>query len=219
MAAGKLRPGPAPNADPGRLEADVRFLAAVQPPRNAQNVEGLDRAADHITEAFAKTACTLAAQTFQVNHTDYRNIICSFGPETGARVVIGAHYDVSGDLNPGADDNASGVAGLLELARMITVAAPALTRPVDLVAFALEEPPHFRSEEMDSSAYARRLQDEGVPLELMVSVEMIGYFSDQPGSQHYPLAPLSWFTIPTPGTSSRWSACWANGDWSLGSRN
>ncbi|MEM7223217.1 MAG: M28 family peptidase [Pseudomonadota bacterium] len=182
-----------PMASPARLERDVRALAAIEPPRNGQNVEGLDRAADHIAQAFAASGCVPALQSFELHHTLYKNVVCSFGPSDGPRVVIGAHYDVHGDHNPGADDNASGVAGVLELARMIAATAPDLGHRIDSVAFTLEEPPYFHSAEMGSYVYARRLREERAEVALMIAVEMIGYFSDEPGSQGFPLAPLAWF--------------------------
>ena len=186
-------PSMAEQAEAARLEADVRYLAGLFPPRNAQNVEGLNKAAAYISRAFAAAGCAVGEQVFTLDHVDYRNVVCSFGPDSGPRVVIGAHYDVAGDANPGADDNASGVAGILELARLIGARRPQLPHRIDLVAFTLEEPPYFRSEGMGSYAYAKGLWEARVPLKLMVSVEMIGYFSDEPGSQSYPFGFLSWF--------------------------
>ncbi len=180
-------------ADPARLESDVRFLASIDPARNARNTEALNRAAAHIEQAFAAAGCAVEVQAYVVNDREYKNIICSFGQAQAPRLVIGAHYDVSGDLNPGADDNASGVAGVLELARLIGAAAPKLTHRLDLVAFTLEEPPHFHRETMGSYVYARHLSASRVPVTLMIAVEMIGYFSDRPGSQTFPFGFLSWF--------------------------
>ena len=186
-------PAPLQRAEAARLEADVRFLAGLSPSRNARNAESLDEAAAYIAAAFAETGCDLDQQPYKVDQVEYRNVVCTFGPEGAPRVVMGAHYDVAGDANPGADDNASGVAGILELARLIGAAEPSLAHRLDLVAFTLEEPPFFRSEVMGSYVYARSLRDAEVPLKLMVSVEMIGYFSDQPGSQAFPFGFLSWF--------------------------
>ena len=182
-----------PRADSGRLEADVRYLADLVPSRTGQNLVGLNKAAAFVETAFAQTGCRLEAQKFEVDGAEYKNITCSFGPEAAPRVVIGAHYDVAGDANPGADDNASGVAGLLELARLIDASTPRLTHRLDLVAFTLEEPPYFQTEEMGSYVYARQLHEDRVPLRLMVSIEMIGYFSDRPGSQSYPMVLLDLF--------------------------
>ncbi len=183
----------APSADPVRIEADVEFLAASNPSRAYHNVEALNAAADYVETQFRDAGCTPERETFQVGGNDYHNIICSFGPPDGKRVVIGAHYDVAGDDNPGADDNASAVAGILELARMINATKPDLPHRLDIVAFSLEEPPNFRSETMGSHIHARRLADSGADLKLMISVEMIGYYADEPGSQTYPLSFLTWF--------------------------
>ena len=183
----------APAADPGRLEADVRLLAASDPARAFHNAAALNAAADHIEAEFRRAGCVPRRQTFKVEGDDYHNIVCSFGPETAPRVVIGAHYDVAGDGNPGADDNASGVAGVLELARMIAAAKPDLLHRIDLVAFSLEEPPNFRSANMGSHVHARSLAAGPAAVKVMISVEMIGYFSDAPGSQSFPLSFLRLF--------------------------
>ncbi len=182
-----------PTADPSRLEADVRHLAASNPSRAYHNVAALDAAAEYIEAEFTKAGCNPERQTFKVGGNDYHNIVCTFGPRDGPRIVIGGHYDVAGDDNPGADDNASAVAGVLELARMIKAGEPALSRRVDLVAFSLEEPPNFRSETMGSYVHAQSLLAQKVEVDLMISVEMIGYFSDEPGSQTYPLSFLKLF--------------------------
>ncbi|HSM41517.1 MAG TPA: M28 family peptidase [Afifellaceae bacterium] len=185
-------------ADADRLEADVRHLAASEPSRAYHNVASLNAAADHIESEFHKAGCRPERQTFRVTGDDYHNIICSFGPDDAPRIVIGAHYDVAGDDNPGADDNASAVAGIIELARLISADAPTLAHRLDLVAFSLEEPPNFRGETMGSHIHARSLAETGTDVRLMISVEMIGYFSDEPGSQRYPL-PLTNLVYPDRG--------------------
>jgi len=181
---------PAPTANSERLEADVRYLAGIKPARSSRQRGSLDRAANYIADSFAAAGCESYEQEFTVDHVEYRNIICSFGPKDAPRLVIGAHYDVYDGA--GADDNASGVAGLIELARLIAVEKPALEHRLDLVAFTLEEPPHFRAESMGSYIHARGLLKEGATLKLMISVEMIGFYSDDPGSQSYPLGFLEW---------------------------
>jgi Zn-dependent M28 family amino/carboxypeptidase len=102
-------------------------------------------------------------------------------------VVVGAHYDtVPG--SPGADDNASGVAALIELAGLLGRAG----LPIRFVAFANEEEPYFMGPDMGSWVSARRSRDRGEPLRAMISLEMLGFYSDRPGSQRYP-APLGLF--------------------------
>jgi hypothetical protein len=174
---------------PQRLLDDVAYLSQLDPPRRAADMESLNRAADYIAQEFNKAGCPVVrVQHFSVEKdTDYRNIICSFGPGEGERVIVGAHYDVSPEKGkrPGADDNASGVAGILELARMLSNDKPALRRldeikrPVDLIAYTLEEPPYFGSENMGSYQHAKLTAEKKAPILLMMSLEMIGYFSGE----------------------------------------
>ena len=183
----------AAKADAGRLRAHVEFLAASQPARAFHNIDALNAAADYVEAQFRQAGCQPRRQTFDVGGIDYHNIVCSMGPRDGPRVVIGGHYDVAGDHNPGADDNASAVAGVLELARLINAAKPDLTHRLDLIAFTLEEPPNFKTPNMGSYYHAHDLAYRKTDVNLMISVEMIGYFADKPGSQSYPLGLLSWF--------------------------
>jgi Zn-dependent M28 family amino/carboxypeptidase len=129
-------------------------------------------------------------QKYQVDGHEYRNVIASFGPPAAERLIVGAHYDVCGD-QPGADDNASAVAGLLETARLLQAHATTLKRRIDLVAFSLEEPPYFATEHMGSAVHAQSLHAAKVPVRAMICYEMIGYFSDAPGSQQFPTPALA----------------------------
>lgn len=106
--------------------------------------------------------------------------------DTAEIIVVGAHYD-SFDDSPGANDNATGVASVLALAERFIDARP--SRTLRFVLFADEEPPYFQSEEMGSLTYARACRDAGERVIGMISVETIGWYSDEPGSQKYP-APL-----------------------------
>ena len=108
-----------------------------------------------------------------------------FGAGKGCRLIIGAHYDSFEDT-PGADDNASGVAGLLELARLFGIHPP--DREIELVAFATEEPPFFRTQQMGSYIHAKNLADSGIELTGVLILEMIGYFTDAPKSQRLSFA-------------------------------
>ena len=183
----------AAKAEPARLRAHVERLAASKPARAFHNVEQLNAVAEYIEAGFTKAGCTPVRETFDVNGNDYHNIICSLGPRDGPRVIVGAHYDVAGDDNPGADDNASAVAGVLELARLIHEEKPDLPHRLDLVMFTLEEPPNFRSSNMGSYYHAHEVAREGADVKLMISVEMIGFFSDATDSQTYPLQILKAF--------------------------
>lgn len=106
------------------------------------------------------------------------------GGETGSEsIIVGAHYDsVQGTV--GADDNATGVAAVLELARMLH--GTKLRKSVRFVLFVNEEPPYFQTDKMGSLVYARRLKRDRVTVSAMISLEMLGYYSDAPASQKYP---------------------------------
>jgi hypothetical protein len=179
-----------PAANATRLRADVEFLTALRPARNYQNLASLNKAADYIHAELAKLGVAVQEQKYRVEGHEYRNIIASFGPATAERIIVGAHYDVCGD-QPGADDNASAVAGLLETARLLHAQAPALKRRIDFVAFSLEEPPFFATEHMGSAVHAQSLHDAQVPVRAMICYEMIGYFRDEPGSQRFPIPGLA----------------------------
>jgi len=181
--------------EPDRLRASVEALATSLQPRDFAHPEGLDRAAAYIADELRKAGGRVREQPFRVEGREYRNVIATFGPGGGERVVVGAHYDTAG-ARPGADDNGSGVAGLLELARLLGAEAPAST--VELVAYTLEEPPTFRTERMGSHVHAAALAQAGTRVRAMVALEMIGFFSDAPGSQRYPLSALRWL-YPTTG--------------------
>jgi hypothetical protein len=175
-----------------RMYADVKFLTDIRPYRNAGNIQSLNKAAEYVLGEFGKTGCRAEVQRLTSKGREYKNVVCSFGPEEGNRIIVGAHYDVYGD-QPGADDNASGVAGLLELARLVGTVKPDLKYRTDFVAFTLEEPQYFRTRHMGSHVYAKSLYETGVKARAMIALEMIGYFTDSPKSQRYPLPFLKWF--------------------------
>jgi hypothetical protein len=175
-----------------RMYADVKFLTDIRPYRNAHNIPSLDKSAEYIFGEFKKAGCRAEVQRFTSKGMEYENVVCSFGPAEGERIIVGAHYDVYGDQS-GADDNASGVAGLLELARLVSAVKSDLKYRIDLVAFALEEPQYFRTRHMGSHVYAESLYDAGVRVRAMIALEMIGYFTDSPKSQRYPLPFLKLF--------------------------
>jgi len=180
-------PSTPPSVDPAKLEAHVKKLSVDFYPRSFDHVAKLGSTAAYIEEQFKEAGAQVSIQDVIVDKARYKNLVARFGPERGRLLVIGAHYDSHGGT-PGADDNASGIAGLLELAHLLGQSTPG--RPVELVAYTLEEPPHFRSPHMGSVWHARALKAEGRDVKLMLSLEMIGYFSDSPGSQAYPLAAM-----------------------------
>ncbi|QCR25053.1 M28 family peptidase [Pontibacter sp. SGAir0037] len=171
-------------ASADRLYKDVAALTSIEPARHYQNYESLEKATSYITEQLQQLGLTVTEQPFKVDGHTYKNISALLPGAGEARVVVGAHYDVCGD-QPGADDNASGIAGLLETARLLTT-LPALPYPIELVAFCLEEPPFFATENMGSAVHAKSLHQAGTRVKSMICYEMIGYFSDVPGSQRFP---------------------------------
>jgi len=184
------RPLSGPGGDPAHLEAHVRTLVALGP-REMIHPEILEAAARHVEGAFRAAGGRVTRQPYAVRGRPVANVVARFGPEPGpggpGLRVIGAHYDTCQGL-PGADDNTSGVVVLMEVARLLGEHPPAT--PVELVAWTLEEPPHFRTEEMGSRVHARALKASGLPVQLVLSLEMLGTFEEAPGSQRYPLPGL-----------------------------
>lgn len=181
------------SVSPKTLQRHVWLLSKKFPPR--LDAKNLEVSAGYIKRQFKKSGGRVEVQKYTVAGESYQNISVLFGPETNERVVIGAHYDTYGGL-PGADDNASGVAALVELAKLLGKAR--LNRTVELVAYSTEEPPHFRTDEMGSAFHAKRLKEQKISVVVMISLEMIGYFTDAPNSQMYP-APLLRLFYPTKG--------------------
>lgn len=179
-----------------RLEAHVRELAGRIGERNVFNKAALDAAADYIDRTWQEQGYEVSRQTYVARGVESDNLEVH---RPGTRrpeeiLLIGAHYDsVAG--SPGADDNASGVAALLELSRLFAATEPEIT--VRFVAFVNEEPPFFYWGDMGSRVYARAARERGDRIRLMVSIESVGYYSDQPGSQKYP--PLFRFFYPDQG--------------------
>jgi Zn-dependent M28 family amino/carboxypeptidase len=172
------------------LERHVRTLAVDYHSREYRNRTNLDRTASYIEQQLKAIGLQVVEQPYEVKGHTYKNIVASVGnPESKERFVIGAHYDAAGTDNPGADDNASGVAGLIELARLLK--ARQAERPfqhrIELVAWTLEEPPFFRTKHMGSYVHAQSLKSQQAQVVLMMSLECIGYFSDEPNSQDYPV--------------------------------
>jgi len=176
--------------DPSTLRERVEILSQRFVPRDSDHPEILIEASEYISSEFRSTGARVGYQEFEVAYKRYRNVIAEYGPDTTDVVVIGAHYDTAGD-QPGADDNASGVAGLLELGRLLSRAR--LQSKVVLAAYVLEEPPYFRTKDMGSAVHAKSLSQRGVAVKLMISLEMIGYFSNQENSQKFPLSLLKLF--------------------------
>jgi hypothetical protein len=172
-------------ADPDRLKADVAALTGLPGFRCFERPADLDRAAVWVRNALTASRLPVEEQSYGVGDLEFRNFVAHYGVAEAPILVIGAHYDVCGE-QPGADDNASAVAGLLELARLLDRHQPKLSHRLELALWPLEEPPNFRTPAMGSAVHASSLAHRGAEVSGMISLEMIGYFSDEPGSQSFP---------------------------------
>lgn len=177
-------------AQKDRLYKDVDFLTSIKPPRNFENLESLQVVCDYLKDQFLSMGASSQEQTWLAEGDEYKNIIASYNSAKKRRLIVGAHYDVAGN-QPGADDNASAVAGLLETARLVFTNKPELDYRVDFVAYCLEEPPFFGSDFMGSYVHAKSLHDNNADVIGMICYEMIGYFSDKPKSQPFPSPELA----------------------------
>ncbi len=201
---GRSHAGPLPTLKEEEREIAVRLRSYVEAiasrPHNTDFPEELEKSAHRIEEILASLGYTPRPQKFVAAGVEVRNIEVVIEPESAgaaafedvSTLVIGAHYDSAGDA-PGANDNGSGVAALLELARVMKSHAMIQTR-LRMVFFVNEEPPHFKTETMGSLVYARSLVATGEKVRAMLCLETLGAYSDRPGSQKYP-PPLS-FLLP-----------------------
>lgn len=167
------------------LAASVKQLAETIGKRSVDYYDGLKSAADYLETSLHNAGYEVHSYEFTAEGKPVRNLEVEI---TGAKspnenLILGAHYDTFGDT-PGADDNASGVAALLELAQLLKTSKPDQT--IRFVFFVNEEPPYFQTDQMGSLVYARQLHEQKVNVTGMISLETIGYYSDAEGSQQYP---------------------------------
>ena len=209
----KLEPvvPPPQKASPKEFLKHVNALCRF--PRYFGNPEGLNAAADYIKGQWLEMGYKpeqIQEQVFTVDGQDYKNVSLVLGPPDADRVIVGAHYDVFSKHSfeakpqqgldapidrPGADDNASGVAGLLELSRLLKPYENQLNKRLDVVAFTLEEPPNYDEPSMGSQqhaiAAAADAKAQSSKILGMICLEMIGYFSDESKSQGYPVPSIN----------------------------
>lgn len=177
-------------SDTVRIRELLTEITKTPKPRNYQNLDQLNKTANVIKAGFEKYLDSVYFQEYKVNGITYKNVVGIINPRGKSTLVIGAHYDVCGNQE-GADDNGTGIVGLLELARLFDTVST--EKRLEFVAYTLEEPPYFRSENMGSYVHAKSLADENRVVEGMIVLEMIGYFSDEKKSQDYPLGILKMF--------------------------
>lgn len=195
--------------DASKLRGHVETLAQTFFPRDWRHTENLDKSADYIAQHFKNAGASVAFQDFSIRGKQYRNVIGRFGVGKGSKIVVGAHYDVAGET-PGADDNASGIAALIELAYLLGRDVP--SREVELAAYTLEEPPFFASQLMGSAIHAKSIAADKANITGVLVLEMVGYFSDEWGSQSYPL-PLLHLIYPNRGNFIAVVGPWNQGSW------
>lgn len=186
-------------ASPERLKTTVKLLSADFAKQDGQ-LSRLELTRDYIQERFVRNGFKTELQEYEVEGQAYTNVIAYIpGQKKCPLIVVGAHYDTYKNL-PGADDNASGVAVLIELSGALAnsrqVNFPLC--PIQLVAYANEEPPFFKTEGMGSYVHAKSLKEKSLEVGLMLSLETLGFYSDKEGSQQYP-SPLLKLMYPSKG--------------------
>ncbi len=173
-----------------QLQHHVKQLADEIGERHYGEPKAYNNAADYIVDNFQEIGLVPYEEELG-DKLQFRNIIAEhYGTSLPDEViVVGAHYDTAW-MSPGADDNASGVSALIEIARRLKTMR--LARTIRFVAFANEEQPYYFTDNMGSLFHAKRASERGDKITAMLSLEMLGYFSNESGSQIYP-SPLSWF--------------------------
>jgi aminopeptidase-like protein len=192
---------PGTNAEPqivelrDRLRAHVCKLSEEIGDRNLSSYNKLVETAQYITRQLEHYAYKVHFQRYWIDGKEIKNIIAERKGSTTPQeiIVVGAHYDTC--FNPGADDNASGVAGLLELARFLK--DKTAERTIELVFFVNEEPPFFKSEYMGSRVFAREAKRKNKNIKAVIVFDMIGYYTNEINSQRYP--PIAGLFFPNKG--------------------
>jgi len=191
---GALPPlGPESEALASRLRADVTRLVGDDAERSQRSNGTLERSAALLESALREDGLAVQRLPYASDAMTVANLEATLDGGTKAReiVVVGAHYDTAAGA-PGADDNASGVAALLAIARALGLAKHRPARTVRFVAFVNEEPPYFWNAQMGSVVYAKACKGRGDDVVAMLSLETLGYYREGAGTQTYPPV-VSWF--------------------------
>lgn len=170
------------------LQRHVTYLSQNCVPRNGAHPENMRTAASYLAQEFRVSGGRVSEQTYISGGRTYRNVRCVFPGQEKTRIIIGANYDAYG-VSPGADDNASGVAALIELAKKIKGMRHRYT--IELVAYANGQKPWFKTEAVGSMHHARMLKKNGMDVKGAIVLRSIGFFSDREKSQTYPNLILS----------------------------
>ncbi len=176
-----------PDVDPQLLKSHVVMLSETLPARGGfeKSLSPTLEWIEQQIQPFGKST----RQSYKAGDENFYNILLDFGPtstQSDEIIIVGAHYDTAHSY-PGADDNGSGVAALIELARLLSKHEASLTSHIQLAFYSLEEPPYFRTKKMGSFIHASRLKEKQQKIKVMIALDMIGYFSDEKNSQHFPI--------------------------------
>jgi hypothetical protein len=185
--------GPLPALTTEERDVAIRLKRHIEAigsrPHNIDHFDELEKAARYLETTLEALGYTVNRQPFTADGKTVRNIEAVIAPApiaaTPQTLVVGAHYD-SFDDAPGANDNATGTAAVLELARLLKDLDGKTGKRIRLVLFVNEEPPYFQTRDMGSLHYARMLAEQNEPVVAMYSLETLGFYSSEPGSQHYP---------------------------------
>ena len=183
--------------DTRKLHRHVKYLTVDIGSRSAYEYDQIEATKEYIVDCLKAFGYVPSFQTFTYNRKKYSNVIAS---RTGVKlpdetVIIGAHYDTARGT-PGADDNASAVATLLEIARALKDFSP--DRTLKLIFFVVEEPPIFKSEQMGSYIYAKEAKARNEDIKAMICLEMLGYYTNEKDGQTYPFPIMSRVYPSTP---------------------
>lgn len=191
------QPAPETSLEAKSLYRHVQHLTVSIGSRSIYEYDKIRETEDYIKGVLKDLGLDFSLQTYECSGRPFSNIIVTLPGqrEAGQVFIIGGHYDtVFG--TPGADDNASAVAVLLELCRILKSHQPA--RTLKLIFFVLEEPPSFRTSYMGSYVYAKEAKKNDEKIYGMISLEMLGYYNDVKGAQTFPLPLMSLFYPATP---------------------
>jgi Zn-dependent M28 family amino/carboxypeptidase len=177
---------PAERTLAGNIKTHIATIAAKE--HNIDHYDELEKVAQYIERTLTRYGYKTVPQQYTVSGKQVRNIEATIEAATpdAETIVVGAHYD-SAQGTPGANDNASGTASVLELARLLSDLKGKSGKRIRLVLFVNEEPPYFATADMGSARYARMLKERGERVTAMYSLETMGFYSDTPGSQKYPM--------------------------------
>lgn len=177
-------------ANPQHLKVYVQqIVGPMEYARNYKNIQELSRVSAWITEQMRLFGVPCRKQTFNVNQYQYHNVVCSLNAGQNQKIILGAHYDVEGNT-PGINHNASGVAGVVESARLLSNRKHQLKYNVDFVFYNLAEPPFAKTEHMGSVRHAKSLLAKADSIKGVYVLDRIGMFS-QEEVQQYPVG-LKW---------------------------